>query len=99
MGDGIGDFAFGLSIGAIGLGLLLGPVGRAIGNWIESKIGPGRRNLSPEVEARLAEVDAMEHRVLEMEERLEFTERCLAQMRLPAPADVDTPPEPVDAVG
>lgn len=99
MGDGIGDFAFGLSIGAIGLGLLLGPVGRAIANWIESKIGPGRRNLSPEVEARLAEVDAMEHRVLEMEERLEFTERCLAQMRLPAPADVDTPPEPVDAVG
>ena len=99
MGDGIGDFAFGLSIGAIGLGLLLGPVGRALGNWIESKIGAGRRSLSPEVEARLAEVDAMEHRVLEMEERLEFTERCLAQLRLPAPADVDTPPEPADAVG
>jgi hypothetical protein len=99
MGDGIGDFAFGLSIGAIGLGLLLGPVGRAIGSWIEAKIAPGRRGLPPEVEARLAEVDAMEHRILEMEERLEFTERCLAQLRLPAPAEVDTPPEPADAVG
>jgi hypothetical protein len=99
MGDGIGDFAFGLSIGAIGLGLLLGPVGRALGNWIESKIGPGRRRLPEEVEARLAEVDAMEQRILEMEERLEFAERCLAQLRLPAPVDADTPPEPVDAVG
>ena len=41
----------------------------------------------------------VERRILEMEERLEFAERCLAQLRLPAPVDADTPPEPVDAVG
>jgi len=99
MGDGIGDFAFELSIGAIGLALLLGPVGRGLGKWIESKIRPGRRGLPQDVEARLAEVDIMEHRVGEMEERLEFAERCLAQTRLPAPIEVDTPPEPADAVG
>jgi hypothetical protein len=41
----------------------------------------------------------MEQRVLEIEERLEFAERCQAQLRLAAPVDADTPPEPVDAVG
>lgn len=97
MGDGIGDFAFGLSIGAIGLGLLIGPVGRAIANWIESRILPGRRDPSPELEARLSEVDAMAQRLLELEERLDFTERVLASGRPPAPVEADTPPEPADA--
>ncbi len=97
MGDGIGDFALGLSIGAIGLGLLIGPVGRAIANWIEARILPGRRDPSPEVEARLSEVDAMAQRLLELEERLDFAERMLTSGR-PAPAvEVDTPPAPLDA--
>lgn len=94
MGDGIGDFAFGLSIGAIGLGLLIGPVGRAIASWIESKIGPGRRDPSPELEARLSDLESVAHRVQELEERLDFAERVLASGR-PSPAhEADTPPEP-----
>jgi hypothetical protein len=94
MGDGIGDFAFGLSIGAIGLGLLIGPVGRAIASWIESKIGPGRRDPSPELQVRLSDPEAMAHRVQELEERLDFTERVLASGKSPTGEGADTPPEP-----
>jgi hypothetical protein len=93
MGDGIGDFAFGLSIGAIGLGLLIGPVGRAIATWIESKIAPGRRDPSPELEARLSEFETVAQRVQELEERLDFTERVLASGRPSSTHEVDTPPE------
>ena len=97
MGDGIGDFAFGLSIGAIGLGLLIGPVGRAIATWIESRIGPDRRGHSPEIEARLSDLELMGQRLHELEERLDFTERVLATGRPPTVADADTPPEPAQA--
>jgi len=46
---------------------------------------------------RVAELQGVEHRVLELEERLDFAERMLAR-GLPAPGpEADTPPEPVEA--
>jgi hypothetical protein len=50
--------------------------------------------------ARMEELEGTERRLVELEERLEFTERLLAQHRAAAlPPRADTPPEPVDALG
>lgn len=49
---------------------------------------------------RLEELEGSERRMVELEERLEFAERLLARQREAAlPPRVDTPPEPVDALG
>jgi hypothetical protein len=66
--------------------------------------GPGElERLREEVDllsARLEEMDGVERRMGELEERLEFTERLLARQRSSIlPPRVDTPPEPVDALG
>ena len=104
MGDGIGDFAFWLAIGLAGLGLTFGPIGTAVARWIESKSHHGPRELDEAVSSRLAEVDAMAHRLMELEERVDFTERMLVEARKPAlvgadpPPVPDTPPEPAGAV-
>lgn len=94
MGDGIGDFAFWLAVGLLSLGMTLGPIGRALGRWIESK---ARFGPAPEWEDRLAEVEAMERRLGEVEERLDFAERMLAQQHARAIEPVDTPPEEIPA--
>lgn len=39
--------------------------------------------LPEDVQARLAELDEMKHRLAELEERADFTERLLAQQREP----------------
>jgi hypothetical protein len=82
-----GQFAFWLAAGGFGISLLfvLKPVFAALAD----RIAGGR--LSEDVEARLAalesrspvtgETDAVYHRMEELEERLEFTERMLAQTR------------------
>lgn len=65
--------------------VVLWPVMRALGRRIEGK-GTGDSALRQEVEdlrARLAEVDQLQHRVMELEERVDFTERLLAQQREP----------------
>jgi hypothetical protein len=95
MGDGIGDFAFWLAVGLVGLGVTFGPIGHAVGRWIEAR---AHRDAppSPELEGRLAELDQTTNRVAELEERLDFAERLLARGRSEA-GGVDTPPEPVDA--
>jgi len=99
MGDGIGDMAFWLAMGFIGLGLTFGPIGRAVARWIESKSHPGREGLQEAVEARLAEVEeGLGRRLLELEERVDFAERVLIEARKPALQEGDTPPEPADAV-
>ncbi|MDX2260568.1 MAG: hypothetical protein SFU84_02560 [Gemmatimonadales bacterium] len=82
--------------GLAGMGWLLlrGPVGKALAGMLEGT-GPGDTMLVQRVadlEARLAdvehrgltsgEVDQAYARLAEMEERLEFTERMLAQPRL-----------------
>jgi len=98
MGDGIGDFAFWLAIGLTGLGLTVGPIGTAVARWIESKSHPGRAELDEAATARLAEVDAMGQRLMELEERVDFAERMLVEVRQPLLKDADTPPEAADAV-
>jgi hypothetical protein len=63
--------------------VLRGPVGHALGRWIDRW---GRRGAPDDprvadVEARIAELEAAYGRTLELEERLEFAERLLAQAR------------------
>ena len=65
--------------------LVLWPLVRALARRLEGK-GARDTALQHEVEQlqqRLAEVDALHSRVAELEERLDFTERLLAQSREP----------------
>jgi hypothetical protein len=84
-----GYFAMFLAVGAAWVALLTGPVGHAIARRIAGKRaepGPGTTGLSTgemaaeriaEVEARLAELESRQDRLLELEERLDFAERLL----------------------
>ncbi len=70
-------FAFFLAIGAIGASLLLGPMGKAISR----RIGGREPSVAdPEAAERIAE---LEHRLVDLEERLDFAERMLSQERPP----------------
>lgn len=95
MGDGIGDLAFWLAVGLMGLGVTFGPIGHAVGRWIDAR---ARRHepAVPELEGRVADLELAAQRVLELEERLDFAERLLVRGRQET-GGVDTPPEPVDA--
>ena len=73
-----GQFAFWLAMGAGILGTTLGPIGTAWGRRIEARLGGGAR-LNEELAQRLAELEACAQRVNELEERLDFAERMLAQ--------------------
>lgn len=57
--------------------ILRGPVGKALANRIE---GRTLGDAAPPEEV-LVELDDLRHRVLELEERLDFTERMLTQSR------------------
>ena len=74
MGDG-GTFALFIAWGAIGASLLLGPIGQAVGRWIEYRISPRPR------EDEDGELLRMQQRMTELEERVDFSERLLAQQR------------------
>lgn len=100
-GDGAGALAFWLAVGAMWVAFLAGPIGQAVGRWIESKARSGLKDDEREelrrLAVRVAELEQVEGRLLEVEERVDFTERMLA--RGPAPGtEADTPPEPADAV-
>ena len=63
---------------------VLYPLMRAIGRRIEGRAGGSDPALRAEVEqlrGRLGEVEALQHRVMELEERVDFAERLLAQRR------------------
>jgi hypothetical protein len=63
--------------------VILWPIMRAIGRRMEHKAGPDPA-LKAEVEQlqqRLAEMEPLHTRVAELEERLDFTERLLAQAK------------------
>jgi hypothetical protein len=87
MGDGIGAFSFWLAMGAIGCTTMwaISPVLKA---WAD-RISGGNTQRIAELEGRLAhleergltsgEVEQAYARLAEMEERVEFTERMLAQ--------------------
>jgi len=63
--------------------VVLYPLMRAIGRRIEGR-GTGDPALRAEVEqlrTRLADVESLQHRVMELEERVDFAERLLPQQR------------------
>jgi hypothetical protein len=69
--------------------ILRGPVGKALGRWIESWGGTNAALLEEarsgdpqrlaDIEHRLADLEAREARVAELEERLDFAERLLTR--------------------
>lgn len=85
----LGQFALFFSVGLASLGFFFGPVGKAFGRWLESYAQKGS---DPErfrdMETRLVELEANCARMGEIEERLDFAERMLAQRR-----DVEQLPE------
>ncbi len=103
-GDSIGALGFWMMTAAISVAVLLGPIGRAIGRGTERIMGAfgSDQTLREKEETerllveRLEEMDAMAHRLREVEERLEFAERLLVT---PPRTDdeADTPPEAVPA--
>ena len=66
-----------ITLGVGGTIVLRGPVGKAIARRLE---GGQPAEMSPEA---LAEVDELRARVAELEERMDFSERMLAQQREP----------------
>lgn len=85
MGDSIGALAFWLAVGGIGMAALLGPLGQAIAR----RITHGKAAAGPGVitgEAQAERVALLEERLAQLEgernqldERLDFAERMLAQ--------------------
>ena len=68
-----------ITIGAI---FVLKPLILALSRRIEAKgTAPSLRAEIESLHERIAEVEPLQRRVLELEERLEFTERLLAQRR------------------
>ena len=82
-GDSIGVFAFWLAMGFVALGFFFGPIGKALGRRLE----PARKTAGPdesrigELESRIAELEQVPTRMAEIEERVDFAERMLAQHR------------------
>ncbi len=70
-----------------GVIILRGPLGKAWARRIEGTAGQPDPKALPEVEdlrARLGELEQQVDRIHELEERLDFAERLLAQAREPA---------------
>lgn len=77
------------------LGKVVVPIGQALARRIEGKTtDPGELE---ELRGRVAALEIREARVLELEERLDFAERVLAQQRSRELDDADTPPEALPA--
>jgi hypothetical protein len=74
--------------------IILWPVMRALGRRLEGKGGSADPAMRAEVEQlqhRLGEVDVLQQRVAELEERIDFTERMLARGQTPAALPGDGP--------
>jgi hypothetical protein len=103
--DTVGAFGFWLAIGLINVAVFMGPVGRALGRGIEAVVGrfvtkgPDREQAAElaRLGERVEELMQVEQRLLEVEERLDFAERLLANQPRPGalPDGADTPPESV----
>ena len=77
----LGEFAMFLSIGLASLGIFFGPVAGAVARRIAAR-GPTGADPRPEIDelrARVQELEQNQARVLELEERVDFAERLLAQ--------------------
>ena len=76
--------------------VVLGPVGRAIGDIVRHLFGAGRKDQSAigpgEVDEIVARLDSLQQQVGELAERQDFTDRMLTQVRkdkaLPGSNDV-----------
>jgi hypothetical protein len=92
MNDG-GPFALLIVLAALTAAvIILWPLMRALARRLEGKAGdPALRAEVEQLHARINEVDALHHRIEELEERVDFTERLLAQAtpqgRVGAPAE------------
>lgn len=93
MGDGVGDLAFwiAVAVGQVAFWNAMAPLIKALAERMRGPAGPVA-GLEARLEALEAarpvtgESDAVYHRVNELEERLDFAERLLAQGRTEAPA-------------
>jgi hypothetical protein len=84
-GDNGEVFLIALSVvgGALLAWKLLGPLAQALARRMEGRAAgdPGTARELAELESRVRELEVQQGRVLELEERLDFTERLLAQQR------------------
>ena len=84
----MGDIGLFVSIGAMVVALLLGPIGQAMGR----RIGGGKKDGAGGVstgEMAAERVALLEGRILELEERLDFAERVLLKGGASEPASED----------
>lgn len=68
--------------------LAISPVGRAIAKRIQGDAGPPKESVLRIEDSQRAvfdEIDALRHDLTEVQERLDFTERMLAQQRAAEP--------------
>jgi len=66
------------------LTIVLWPIARALGRRLEGKSAdPALRDEVEQLQHRLGEMDTLQTRMTELEERLDFAERLLAQTREP----------------
>jgi hypothetical protein len=89
-----GEFAYYVASAAVGLGLTLGPIGQAVARrltakWADKQAGPMAAERIEVLEARLQELEQCATRMTELEERLDFAERMLAQLPPGSAAGLD----------
>jgi hypothetical protein len=74
-----GELAMFLAIGAAALGLFFGPVGMALGRRLSGRAHTRAQAELEEMGTQVtAEMDDLRNRLAEVEERLDFAERLLA---------------------
>jgi hypothetical protein len=66
-----------IALGVVGAVIFKGPIGKALGRRLENG-GPAEPS-----QEYMAEMDEMRARVMELEERLDFTERMISKAREP----------------
>jgi hypothetical protein len=78
----LGEFAMFLAIGAGLATLFLGPIGRAVARRLEGKgLSDSARQELDHLHERVGELEQVEARLAELENRIEFSERLLARHR------------------
>ncbi len=93
MSDGGPPILLLIVIAALAAGvIILWPIMRAFGRRLEGKAGgdPALRGEVEQLQMKLGEVDALHTRVAELEERVDFTERLLAQAQPPGRIGIPT---------
>ncbi|HEU5039829.1 MAG TPA: hypothetical protein VFT84_03350 [Gemmatimonadales bacterium] len=76
---GAGEVAFFLAAGAAAVGVLVGPVGSALARRLGGVADSETAAELDELRGRLQRIEAHQDRLAEVESRLDFAERLLAQ--------------------